>query len=274
MQRGRLVQVNVSGDDVAERRAIARRVERTERASTLTMWRAAAAAGYRIDIVDDDELAIAAAPDLPGPPFNLGLGFAEMPHLLRRARDHFVAHGVTGWAWTDAAPWPGAEPDATAIYGAAAVDELIAEDEPEGLVVRRLGRDEVGGWGAIVEAAGGMEGATARAFADLETPLASEADHHRFVAELDGRPVGTGSLHIHQGVGWLRAGVVLPDARGRGIQRALIRERAAHALRLGCDIVGASANAGGVSARNLERVGARIVAVRGRYRIDPTAPIG
>jgi MOSC domain-containing protein YiiM/GNAT superfamily N-acetyltransferase len=261
-------------DDVAEQLAIARRIERAERASTLAMWRAAAAAGHRVDIIDDGELAIAAAPDLPGPPFNLGLGFAEMPHLLRRARDHFAANRVTGWAWTDAAPWPRAEPDATAIYAAAAIGDVTAGDAPEGLVVRRLAREEVGSWGAIVEAAGGMEGAIARAFADLEAPLANEAHHHRFVAELDGRPVGVGSLHSHHRVGWLRAGVVLPDARGRGIQRALIRERAAHALRLGCDIIGASANAGGVSARNLERVGARIVAVRGRYRIEPTPPIG
>lgn len=268
--------IAISGplDATAEHRAIARRLERAERASTLAMWRAAAAAGHRVDIVDDGELAIGAAPDLPGPPFNLGIGFAEMPHLLGRARDHFAANGVTGWAWTDAAPWPDAEPDATAVYGAVAVDAVTAGSRPDGVVVRRLGREEVGPWGAIVEEAGGMEGATARAFADLEAQLANEAHHHRFVAELDGRPVGTGSLHTHHQVGWLRAGIVLPEARGRGIQRALIRERAAHARQLGCDIIGASANAGGVSARNLERIGARIVAVRGRYRIGPTAPIG
>jgi GNAT superfamily N-acetyltransferase len=238
------------------------------------MWRAGAAAGHRVDILDDGELAIGAAPDLPGPPFNLGHGFVEMPHLLGRARDHFAANGVIGWAWTDAAPWPGAEPDASAVYAAAAVEAVPAGDPPAGVVVRRLRRKEVGAWGAIVAAAGGMDDATARAFADLEAHLASEAHHHRFVAELDGRAVGTGSLHTHHHVGWLRAGVVLPEARGRGIQRALIRERAAHARELGCDVIGASANADGISARNLERAGARVVAERGRYRIDSTAPIG
>ena len=118
-----------------------------------------------------------------------------------------------------------------------------------------------------------MDRATATAFADLEAHLAGEAHHHRFIAELEGRPVGTGSLHTHHHVGWLRAGVVMPEARGRGIQRALIGARAAHARALGCDLVGASANAGGVSARNLERVGAQTVAVRGRYRLDPAAPL-
>lgn len=261
-------------DDAAERLADARRLERAERASTLALWSAAAAAGHGLAIVDDGELAIAAAPDLPGSPFNLGLGFAEMPHLLGRARDHFAAHGVVGWAWTDAAPWPGAEPEATAVYGALEPETVTAEEAPAGVVVRRLGHNEVGPWGAIVAEAGGMEGPTARAFADLEAPLAGEAHHHRFVAELDGRPVGTGSLHTHHHVGWLRAGVVLPEARGRGIQRALIRERATFAARLGCDLIGASANTGGVSARNLELVGARIVAERGRYRIEAGSPVG
>jgi MOSC domain-containing protein YiiM/ribosomal protein S18 acetylase RimI-like enzyme len=259
--------------DAAEQRAVARRLDRAERASTLALWTAAVAAGHGVHVVDDGELAIAAAPDLPGAPFNLGFGFVAMPHLLGRARDHFAAHGVTGWAWTDAPPWPGAEPDATAAYGAAEPEALTEEEPPGGIVIRRLARDEVGPWGAIVAEAGGMGGPTSRAFAELEAPLAGEPHHHRFVAELDGRPVGTGSLHTHHQVGWLRAGVVLPEARGRGIQRALIRERAAHAARLGCDLIGASANAGGVSARNLELVGARIVAVRGRYRIEPSAPL-
>ena len=261
-------------DDTAERHATATRIDRAERASNLALWRAAAAAGHRVEVVDDGALAIAATPDLPGPAFNLGIGFAHMPHLLSRARDHFAAHGVTGWAWADTAPWPGAAVDSTAVYAAAAVEAVTAGDPPAGVVVRRLGRDEIGAWGAIVEAAGGMDAATSRAFADLETHLVNEAHHHRFVAELDGRAVGTGSLHTHHHVGWLRAGVVLPEARGRGIQRALIRERAAHARELGCDLIGASANVGGVSARNLERVGAHVVAVRGRYRMEAEAPIG
>ena len=269
VRRGDPIVVSAPADDAAEQRATARRLERAERASTLAMWRAAVAAGHRIDIVDDGELAIGAAPHLPGPPFNLGHGFAEMPHLLGRARDHFAVNGVTGWAWTDAAPWPGAEPEATAAYGAVAVDAVTTVDAPDGVVVRRLGREEVGPWGAIVAEAGGMDGATARAFADLEAGLASEAHHHRFVAELEGRPAGTGSLHTHHQVGWLRAGVVLPEARGRGIQRALIGARLAHAARLGCDVAGSLADAGGVSAANLGKLGFSEVALRRRYRVEP-----
>ena len=263
------ITVTPPSDDAAERYAVAKVLDAAERASTLAVWRAAAAAGHRVEIVADGELAIAAAPDLPGPAFNQGLGFVQLPHLIDRARDHFASHGVTGWAWADAPPWPGAEPDATAVYAAAPVEAVYADASADGVQVRRLGRDEIGPWAAIVATAAGLPEPVARAFADLEPHLARVAHHHRFVAELNGRPVGAGSLHTHHRVGWLRAGTVLPDARGRGIQRLLLAERAAEARRLGCEVVGASANADSVSARNLERVGARTVAVRARYRIGP-----
>ena len=252
-------------DDTAERHATTTRIDRAERASNLALWRAAAAAGHRVEVVDDGALAIAAAPELPGSAFNLGIGFADMPHLLSRARDHFAAHGVIGWAWADTAPWPGAAVDSTAVYAAAAVEAVTAGDPPAGVVVRRLGRDEIGAWGAIVEAAGGWTPQRAARSRTSKRTWRTRRTTSRFVAELDGRAVGAGSLHTHHHVGWLRAGVVLPEARGRGIQRALIRERAALAGELGCDLIGASANAGGVSARNLRagrsarRCGARPV---------------
>jgi GNAT superfamily N-acetyltransferase len=269
---GDSIGVSPPDDDSAGRAAATRALERAERASSLTVWRAAQRAGHRVEIVADGELAIAAAPDLPGPAFNQGLGFASLPHLLDRARGHFARHGVAGWAWMDELPWPGAEPDATAVYGAAAVAEVRHGTAPDGIVVRELGRDEIGPWAAVVAEAAGLPPPVGRAFADLEPHLAEVAHHHRFVAELEGRPVGAGSLHTHHGVGWLRAGTVLPDARGRGIQQLLIAERAALAGRLGCEFVGASANEGGTSARNLQRIGARIVGIRARYRLEgPTS---
>jgi GNAT superfamily N-acetyltransferase len=261
------ITVSAPVDDAAERHLVARRLERAERSSSLALWQAAAAAGHGVAIVDDGELAIVAAPDLPGPVFNQGLGFADMPHLLDRARQHFAAHRTTGWVWTDAPPEPGAEADGVAVYGALAAGTLLRGDRLDGLVVRELGRREIGAWASMVAEAAGLPPVVARAFIDLEPHLARAVHHHRFVAELHGRPVGAGSLHTHHHVGWLRAGTVLPAHRGRGIQRALIEERAVVAMRLGCDLVGASATEGGSSARNLGRVGARTVAVRRRYRI-------
>ncbi len=108
--------------DAAERHRIAVRLDDAERSSTLALWESAARAGAAVALVDDGEIAICAAPQLPGPIFNLALGFASLPNLLDVARDHFERHRTTGWVWSDAdaPPWPGAILDATAAYAARA----------------------------------------------------------------------------------------------------------------------------------------------------------
>ncbi len=78
-----------------------------------------------------------------------------------------------------------------------------------------------------------------------------------------------GTLHVHGKVGLLRSGVVLPEWRGRGIQRALIAARARLAAQVGCDTVTSQAAPDTVSARNLQRMGLATVAIRDVYRLDP-----
>ncbi|HEX7171355.1 MAG TPA: GNAT family N-acetyltransferase [Candidatus Limnocylindria bacterium] len=262
-------------DDAAARHQVATRLEEAERTSTLSLWMSAIAGGARCAVVDDGDVAISAAPDLPGPLFNLALGFASLPNLVGLAAEHFAAHGVTGWVWAEAAPGPNAIVDSTAVYGA----RRLGPDEPDehmapstdGLVVRKLEREEIGPWARVIVEAAELPGPVADAWIALEPHLALRPHDHRFVAELDGVPVGTGALHTHHRVGWLRAGTVLPAFRGRGIQRALIGARIAHARRLGCDLVGASANQGGSSARNMGRAGMSTVAVLRRYRVPAPA---
>jgi MOSC domain-containing protein YiiM/GNAT superfamily N-acetyltransferase len=255
--------------DEAQRLVLARRLDRAEAASALAGWSAAADAGVGVAIEDDGDLLMAATPGVPGPSFNLALGFAHLPNLLDRAVAHFATHGTTGWVWTDDPPWPNPILDSTAVYVAIDVPIEAPRPAPDGVAVRELGRDEVGTWAWIVAEAAELDPVQARAFAAMEGGLARAAHHHRFVAELDGVPVGAASLHVHHQVGWLRAGAVLAAHRGRGIQRALIEARIAHAARVGCDLAGGVADINSSSARNLERVGGRVVATRGRYRIVP-----
>lgn len=254
--------------DAARRFELAQRLDRADRASTVAFWKAAAKAGHEIHILDDGELAVSAAPSLPGPAFNIALGLAHLPDLVDRAAAHFSRHGTTGWIWAEEPPWPDAAVDATGVHAAAAAEAVAAGDGRDDVVVRELGRDEVGAWAEIVVAASELPEHVSTAFRDAEPLMAESAHHHRFVASVDGVPAGAASLHTHHGVGWLRAGSVLHAHRGRGVQRALIRARAAHARKLGCDLVGASANEGGTSARNLARAGFEVVAVRQRYRVE------
>jgi GNAT superfamily N-acetyltransferase len=76
-----------------------------------------------------------------------------------------------------------------------------------------------------------------------------------FVADLDGAPLGCGSLVRDDGIGWLGGAATAPTGRRRGVQTTLLRHRMAVAARSGCDIVAATARPPGDSARNLSRLG-------------------
>ena len=78
-------------------------------------------------------------------------------------------------------------------------------------------------------------------------------------------------LFTRRRVGLLATAAVLPTARGRSIQRALIAERMRLAIERRCTIVTASALVGSASAENLEAMGFRPIHERALYRFDPVA---
>lgn len=81
-----------------------------------------------------------------------------------------------------------------------------------------------------------------------------------YLALVDGRPASVGELHLHpNGVGFLAGAATLPEYRGRGLQRLLIRVRAAEARRQGCDLLSVQTGIGTQSQWNLEANGFRLV---------------
>jgi GNAT superfamily N-acetyltransferase len=70
-------------------------------------------------------------------------------------------------------------------------------------------------------------------------------------------------------VAWLGGGGVLAEARGKGIQRALIHHRVMVAAMAGCTRAMATADAGSRSAANLEAAGLREIWRRHHVRFDP-----
>jgi GNAT superfamily N-acetyltransferase len=91
-----------------------------------------------------------------------------------------------------------------------------------------------------------------RAAADFEEDRASGMTHH-WVAFDDGRPVGFGrALDMEHGVA-LMGGAVLPEARGRGFYRALVRARWEHAAARGTPLL--VVQAGPMSAPVLDGLG-------------------
>jgi GNAT superfamily N-acetyltransferase len=57
---------------------------------------------------------------------------------------------------------------------------------------------------------------------------------HVFMSFDDGRPAGTGAIHVADGQAWFDFAATAPDFRRRGSQTALLARRIEHALELGC----------------------------------------
>ena len=254
-----------------------RRLHRAETKSAVAAWRAAAASGFAIDILEDGEIALASSTDLPGPAFNSALGLARLPNMVSMATDFFDAHNTTGYLWFDGPPWPGAVPMMEGdMVGAYVTDQdvvaaIASTPVPDGVTIRRVEPGETAAFNAVRSGdpfAGGVKDGP-NPWPQVYEHLAKTHARQLFVAEIDGLPVGNASLHVGAGTGWLRGALTAPQARGRGIQRALIAERIRAAIDAGCDLVGAQADPGEVSARNLQRMGLRRLGSQDNYEYVP-----
>jgi Acetyltransferase (GNAT) family len=83
-----------------------------------------------------------------------------------------------------------------------------------------------------------------------------------FLAELDGRPIATGAMFIHNGVALLAGASTIPEGRKQGAQLALLESRLRYAVEKGCDLAMMVALPGSASQRNAERQGFRIAYTR------------
>ena len=253
----------------AETHALLDRLEANETAYAVATWQAARAGGLDVRIHADGELAVAATPGVPDPNFNVALGLRGLPHLMPEALAHFHDHGVTGWVDVKDPPWPGAHAERTGAILAGEPASVGPAPEVDGLVVRPIQPAEVLDWEACVLAGFELTGPVAGSWMAAAPALAAHPKLHLFIAELDGRPVGGAGLFVTGGVGGLGPASTLPAFRGRGIHAALTAARARRAEELGLVMLTSQAADGGVSARNLERMGMRTVWRRGLYRYDP-----
>lgn len=86
--------------------------------------------------------------------------------------------------------------------------------------------------------------------------IASIEREHRFLAFLDGKPAGTGSVIVSEtGVAQLGGMTTRPECRNRGVQTALLQARLRHARTEGCRLAMVDTRPGNVSSRNVERAG-------------------
>ncbi len=87
-------------------------------------------------------------------------------------------------------------------------------------------------------------------------------DWHLFLARINDEAAGAAVLSIHDDIGYLAAGSVLPAFRGRGAHAALIAARLERARTRQCRIVCGNAAWGSQSQRNQQRAGLAIAHVK------------
>ena len=113
-------------------------------------------------------------------------------------------------------------------------------------------------------------------FADMVLELmyinAKRQDGLSFLAEIDGRPIATGAMFIHDGVALLAGASTVPEGRRQGAQLALLESRLRYAAEKGCEIAMMGALPGSASQRNAERQGFRIAYTRIKWSLtSPSA---
>jgi ribosomal protein S18 acetylase RimI-like enzyme len=93
------------------------------------------------------------------------------------------------------------------------------------------------------------------------------------IAEIDGRPVGGGAVSLVDGICSLFGQSTLPEARGRGVQAAVIASALRRGRAAGCDLAIAEANPGTASERNFLRAGFQVLWTTTGLRrpLDPAA---
>ena len=116
------------------------------------------------------------------------------------------------------------------------------------------------GWSELIE------------FADIILELSSitarRAGGCSFLAELDGRPIATGAMFMHDGVALLAGASTIPEGRRQGAQLALLENRLRYAAEQGCDLAMMCALPGSASQRNAERQGFRIAYTRIKWGLS------
>jgi MOSC domain-containing protein YiiM/GNAT superfamily N-acetyltransferase len=270
---GDMIRVAPPADaEAAARQVLLERIDAVTLDFTVALWRAAANSGVSIEIEDDGELAMASATKLRSSAFNRALGHRMLPNLTDRMLAFYRQAGTPGWIVADRPPWPGAEAESRSTVFAADVESLVVPEAPDPTIsIREIEPDEADSWSRILVEGSAIEDPEREAWIGATRRLVGAGGHHHLVAEISGEPVGAAGLFTRRRVGLLATTAVLPDARGRGIQRALIAARVRVAIERRCTVVTASALVGSRSARNLESMGLRAVDEQALYRFDPAS---
>ena len=137
----------------------------------------------------------------------------------------------------------------------------------ERINVRVRNKDEVQLW-ADTAGEGWSEFAEVAEFLKELGEVSAHSESLSFIAEVDEKPIATGSLIIAGDVALLAGASTVPAARRQGAQLALLEGRLRYAAGQGCTVGMMVAQPGSGSQRNAERHGFRIAYTRTKWGQD------
>jgi MOSC domain-containing protein YiiM/GNAT superfamily N-acetyltransferase len=260
-----------AADSTAQRHVDLEKIETVRRAAEVARWVATARAGFDVRIVDDGDLAMVASPELPSSKFNRVMGHGILPNLTDRMLDFFREQGTVGWIIAEGPPWAGAVAETQTVEFAAPPERVRDAALPPGFTIREIGPEDADRWAGTLVDASSIEATERAAWLASMPPLVGTAGWHHLVVEASGAIVAASALFTRRRIGRLLNTAVLPSARGRGIQRAMIARRVAIAAERGCTLVSANAVLGSVSAANLSAMGFDALVEEALYPFDPAA---
>ena len=260
-----------AADSTARRHLDLEKIDSVVRATELARWNAAAAAGFDVHVVDDGDLAMVASPELPSSQFNRVIGHRIVPNLIERMLEFFRTHGTVGRIVAERPPWPGAVAESRVVSFATAPGKIADVPLPAGFTMREIGPADAERWALALVEGSSIEGRDRDAWLASMPPLVGAAGWHHIAVEAQGAIVAVSALFTRRRVGRLLHTAVLPAARGRGIQRAMIARRTALATEGGCLLISAGALVGSPSAANLLAMGFEPLAEEALYPFDPDA---
>jgi ribosomal protein S18 acetylase RimI-like enzyme len=94
------------------------------------------------------------------------------------------------------------------------------------------------------------------------TEMTSAPGFRRYLARMNGEAVGAASLRIDHGLAQMAGAGTLPQARGKGVQKALLQARLIAAKAAGCDLAVVTTAPGSRSQENMMRRGFALLYAR------------
>jgi hypothetical protein len=143
--------------------------------------------------------------------------------------------------------------------------EEVCPEPPKGVTIEKIGKDQIEAWTQTVAQGFAEQFPVSHELLEVMRMFASGPKTECYLARVDGKVAGGGTLALHDGVAGLFGASTLPVARKRGVQTALLQRRLARASQAGSDIAVCIAQPGSSSQRNIVRQGFRVLYTRVKF---------